>query len=125
MMSHILKLREGEEAEIGEPIIAEIYRHDPFFGDEPRMERFVVPYGHRMSIFTLLREIYERQEPSLAFRNQQCGRGICGTCQVRVRINSGKGQLVKGCSIPLPPGTHITILPYSERRVIRDLVVDF
>ena len=124
-MSHILSDGETEEVEIGEPITVEIRRHDPSSNEAPEIERFIVPYRHRMSIFTLLREIYERQEPSLAFRNQQCGRGICGTCQVRVRINSGKGQLVKGCSIPLPPGTHITILPYSERRVIRDLVVDF
>jgi succinate dehydrogenase/fumarate reductase-like Fe-S protein len=121
-MSHILKENPNEGPEIGEPILAEIFRFDPSTDVEPRMQTYVVPYRNRMSIFTLLREIYEQQDPTLAFRNQQCGRGICGTCYVRIGVN---GKPIKGCSIPLEPGSRVVIKPYFQNKVIRDLAVDF
>lgn len=121
-MSHILKSEQDKEEIIGEPIVAEIFRFDPSVDKEPRMQTYTVPYLHRMSILTLLREIYEKQDPTLAFRNQQCGRGICGTCHVRVNVN---GKLTKGCSIPLEPGSKVIVKPANESKVIRDLVVDF
>ncbi len=124
-MSHILVIEETEPVEIGEPITADVYRFDPSSDIEPRVERYTVPYHHRMSVFTLLREIYARQDQTLAFRNQQCGRGICGTCRVRLQINGGEEKSLKGCTIPLEPGSHVVIKPYKENRVIRDLVVDF
>lgn len=121
-MSHILQSDNKETQEIGEPITAEIFRFDPSVDDQPRMQQYIVPYKHRMSIFTLLREIYENIDPSLAFRNQQCGRGICGTCRFRVGVNN---KPVKGCTIPLLSGSHVVIMPYNEKKVVRDLVVDF
>ncbi|MCZ7554344.1 MAG: hypothetical protein B6D39_08065 [Anaerolineae bacterium UTCFX2] len=121
-MSHILKIHPDSEQVLGEPVTAEIFRFDPEVDAEPRMQTYVVPYRYRMSILTLLREIYETQDPTLAFRNQQCGRGICGTCHVRVSVN---GKLTKGCSVPLEPGSKITLTPASRAKVIRDLVVDF
>jgi succinate dehydrogenase/fumarate reductase-like Fe-S protein len=121
-MSHILKANPAEEQEIGDPVLAEIFRFDPAVDSEPHMQSYVVPYRHRMSIFTLLREIYEFQDPTLAFRNQQCGRGICGTCHMRVGVN---GKATKGCTVPLEPGSRVTIMPYNKNKVIRDLVVDF
>ena len=124
-MSHILVVEETEPVEIGEPITADVYRFDPSSDIEPRVERYTVPYHHRMSVFTLLREIYARQDQTLAFRNQQCGRGICGTCRVRLQVNGGEEKSLKGCTIPLEPGSHVVIKPYKENRVIRDLVVDF
>jgi succinate dehydrogenase/fumarate reductase-like Fe-S protein len=120
-MSHILRLNSEEEKELGDPIVVEIFRFDPLIDSEPRMQTYVVPYHRRMSILTLLREIYEHQDPTLAFRNQQCGRGICGTCQVRVYDNE---KIVKGCRIPLEPGSQIKIVPFSRKKVIRDLVVN-
>jgi succinate dehydrogenase/fumarate reductase-like Fe-S protein len=120
-MSHILHLPAQTGTPLGDPIQAEIFRCDPAQGIEPHVQTYIVPYYHRMSIFTLLREIYEHLDSTLAFRNQQCGRGICGNCQFRIGVN---GKLVKGCTIPLQPGDHITIEPYSRHKVIRDLVVD-
>lgn len=121
-MSHILHQAQEPRLASGDPIQADIFRFDPSRDDAPTMRRYVIPYTHRMSIFTLLREIYETQDPSLAFRNQQCGRGICGTCQFRIGVN---GKLVKGCTIPLKPGDQVIIEPYNRKKVIRDLVVDF
>lgn len=123
-MSHILHIEESE-VEQGAPVTADIYRFEPGVDNEPRMERYVVPYQHRMSIFTLLREIYEHQDETLAFRNQQCGRGICGTCRVRAQIDGNPEKSVKGCTIPLQPGTHVVIRPSSEKRLVRDVVVNF
>lgn len=91
------------------------------------MQRYVIPYRRRMSVFTALREIYEHQDRTVAFRNQQCGRGICGTCRVRVELArlSFTDKGIKACAIPLEPGDHIVVRPAYESRVIRDVVVDF
>ncbi len=120
-MSHILHPSSERRSETGKPVIADIFRFDPSIDASPCMQRYEVPYFHRMSIFTLLREVYEHQDPTLAFRNQQCGRGLCGNCHFRLGVN---GKIVKGCTIPLKPGDHITVEPYNQEKVIRDLVVE-
>ncbi|HCC78505.1 MAG TPA: hypothetical protein DEP80_02730 [Anaerolineae bacterium] len=121
-MSHILHPTPRNFHEIGEPITAEIFRFDPTKDSQPRMQTYVVPYTHRMSIFTLLREIYENIDPTLAFRNQQCGRGICGTCRFQIGVI---GKSVKSCTVPLEPGAHVIIMPFKKEKVIRDLVIEF
>lgn len=121
-MSHILHDDADTEQEIGEPVVVKVFRFDPAVDQEPRWQEYTVPYRRRMSVFTVLREIYENQDPTLAFRNQQCGRGVCGTCQFRI---GAEGKVVKGCRVVLEPGTRVTIAPYNEKKVIRDLVVDF
>jgi len=124
-MSHIL----GEDPRdnpviLGEPIIVDILRFDPETDIEPHLQRYVVPYRRRMSVFTLLREIYECQDGTLAFRNQQCGRGICGTCRCTIEMDGETRKNVKSCTIPLEPGKHIVIRP-ANGKIIRDLVVEF
>ncbi|NPV74874.1 MAG: ferredoxin [Anaerolineae bacterium] len=120
-MTHILHPDPTKFEEIGKPITAEIFRFNPAVDEKPTMRTYVVPYRRRMSVFTLLREIYENMDPTLAFRNQQCGRGICGTCRFRIGV---QGQSVKGCAVPLEPGAHVIIKPHDEKKVIRDLVVE-
>ena len=87
-MSHILREAGPHPAETGESITADIYRFDPSTDANSRMERYIVPYCDRMSVFTLLREIYAYQDQTLGFRNQQCGRGICATCRVNSRTDT-------------------------------------
>jgi len=123
-MSHILREAGPHPAETGESITADIYRFDPSTDANSRMERYIVPYCDRMSVFTLLREIYAYQDQTLGFRNQQCGRGICATCRVRLQVDGSKERTVKGCTIPLKPGSHVVIKPHSNN-VIRDIVVAF
>ena len=120
-MTHILHESPDCFDEIGEPITADVFRFDPQKDAQPGMQRYIVAYYHRLSVFTLLREIYERQDPTLAFRNQQCGRGICGSCRIKVGVN---GRIMKGCTIPLKPGDHVVIEPSHREKVIRDLVVE-
>lgn len=102
-----------------------ILRFNPSIEDEPHVVKYVVPYHRRMSVFTVLREIYSRDDPTLAFRNQQCGRGLCGICHVRIDLDrlGYKGKLVKGCKVLLEPGDRVFIQPYNLKKVVRDIVV--
>jgi len=106
---------------IGEPVTVDVHRFDPSRDSEPRLQRYVVPYRHRMNVFSLLWEIYEHQDPTLAFRTQHCGIGVCGTCVLRVEPEN---KIIRGCKTPVRPGDHLVIKPYNEKNVIRDLVVD-
>ena len=124
-MSHILRIQSDEEPEIGDPIVVEIFRFDPTTDAKPHMQQYVVPYRKRMSIFTLLREIYEHQDPTIAFRNQQCGRGICGNCRYGIERNGKKIEVIKGCTTLVNPGNRFAIFPSNQEKVIRDLVTTY
>jgi succinate dehydrogenase/fumarate reductase-like Fe-S protein len=128
-MSHILHETSNEidQTVLGPPVTVEIYRYVPSETGSFKFQIYEVPYQNRMSVFTLKRIIYEKLDPSLAFRNQQCGRGICGTCKVRISLDrlGYKDKLVNGCSVVLEPGDHLVIKPASEGKVIRDVVVEF
>ena len=119
-MSHILRKDRSLGPEIGERVIAQVYRFDPTRDEAPRFQEYSVPYRGRMTVQTLLREIYEHIDPTLAFRNQQCGRGICGTCSLRIGV---EGRLTKGCNLPVGPGDRVVIAPTNRAAVIRDIVV--
>ena len=110
-----------EEPVIGEPVTVDVQRFDPSRDSQPRVQRYTVPYRHRMNVFNLLREIYEHQDPTLAFRSQHCGIGVCGTCVLRIGPDD---KIIRACKTPVKPGEHLVIRPYNEKRVIRDLVVD-
>ncbi len=99
-------------------IIARIFRFDPMIDEEPRLQAYQVPYQSGMSVLSLLRYVYEELDPTLAFRNYRCGRGICASC--RMRLN---GKPVKACRTMLDGQATVTIEPLDEHRVIRDLAV--
>jgi succinate dehydrogenase / fumarate reductase iron-sulfur subunit len=120
-MPFILDNGHDEEPIADAPVVAEVFRFDPSRDGAPRMQTYVVPYRRRMTIFTMLRQIYEHIDPTLAFRPQHCGIGICGTCRLRI---GASGRIVQGCLTTLKPGDHVEIRPYNERKVIRDLVID-
>jgi len=101
-----------------ENIIARIFRFDPTTDRVPRFQTYHVPYQPGMSILSLLRYVYEELDPTIAFRNYRCGRGICASC--RVRLN---GKPVKACRTTLDERAMVTIEPLDEHRVIRDLAV--
>ena len=62
-MSHILREETTQPGEaVEQSVTADIYRFDPSIDVKPRMERYTVPYHDRMSVFTLLREIYAYQD---------------------------------------------------------------
>jgi succinate dehydrogenase/fumarate reductase-like Fe-S protein len=124
-MSHILHpICETTPIKPDSPeIVVEVLRSSSNGKEESSIQRYVVPYINRMSVFTILREIYENQDPTLAFRTQQCGRGICGICRVSIDLDrlGWKNKNVKGCSVVLEPGDCVVIRPLSNEKVIRDL----
>ncbi len=83
-----------------------------------RIDTFNVPYRKGMTVHTLLQYIYEHSEPSLAFRDYRCGRGICNAC--RLRIN---GRVSRSCERLVRPGEEVLLEPINDR-IIRDLVVE-
>ena len=78
---------------------------------------YQVPYEDRMSALTALRWIYANLDPTITFRQQQCGRGICNVCLVKCG-----GKVQKTCALPLRPGDEIVLEPQNPRKVLRDLV---
>jgi len=110
-----------------EPVTLDVFRYNPEAGEEGSFQRFILAYRRRMSVFTALREIYELHDPTLAFRRQQCGRGICGTCRLKVDIDrlGFDNKSIKSCAVTLEPGDHVTIRPARDHGIIRDLVVAF
>jgi len=87
--------------------------------EEKRIDTFEVPHAKAMTILSMLRYVNEHLDPSIAFRDFRCGRGVCNTCLVRVN-----GKAKRMCETPVQPGVDILIEP-AAGVVIKDLVVDF
>lgn len=86
---------------------------------EKRIDVFEVPHARAMTILSMLRYVCEYMDPTLAFRDYRCGRGICNTC--RLKIN---GKVKRMCETPVRPGEEILLEP-APGPVIKDLVIDF
>ena len=57
-------------------ITVNVLRHNPSTSTNPKLQQYEVPCDGPMSILTLLRQIHEHIDPSLAFRTQQCNQGV-------------------------------------------------
>jgi succinate dehydrogenase/fumarate reductase-like Fe-S protein len=101
-------------------IIAKVFRFWPGMDKEPRFDTYNVPYEEGLTALGLLRCVYRTMDPTLAFRDFQCGVGICGTC--RLNIN---GKNTRACVALLKPGETITVEPLHKDKVIRDLATTF
>ncbi len=97
-------------------IRAEIYRHDPSSGEEPRFDRFDVEAAPEMRVLDVIRAIYEKDAGDLAFQ-YACRTGRCGTCGVKVN-----GRPVLACQERAK--AEMRIEPLTPFPVLRDLVVD-
>jgi len=98
-------------------IHARIFRYSP--GDRAsRVDTFTVPYSPGMTFQTMLRYIYENTDPTLAFRDYRCGRGVCNTCSIKVN-----GKVIRSCQTPVRAGKQVLLEP-ANNRIIRDLVVE-
>ncbi len=97
-------------------VVAEVRRHDPVQGGEPRYQRFEVTGIDSMRVLDVIRSIYEHQAPDLAYQFA-CRVGRCGTCAVKVN-----GVPVLACQEKCKP--HMRVEPLTPFPVLRDLVVD-
>ena len=96
-----------------------IFRFDPATDKEPRYETYEVPPEgwERKRIIYTIRYIYEKLDPSLAFR-EWCHAGLCGGCAMVVN-----GEPILVCQQLAEK--EMTIEPHPKFEIIKDLVVDF
>ncbi len=87
--------------------------------EEKRIDTFEVPLAKSMTVLSMLRYINEYIDPTLAFRDYRCGRGVCNTCRVRVN-----GKVRRTCETPIKPSEEILLEP-APGPIIKDLVIAF
>lgn len=101
-------------------ITARLYRCNPAVSDESRYDTYKVESDHAMTVLAILRHIFRFLDASVAFRDFECYRGVCLSCEMSI-----KGRKVKACSIMVRPGEEITLDPLQGYPLIKDLVVAF
>jgi len=100
-----------------EQVITEIFRFDPAKDSEPRYDVYAVPHRRGLTVMTVLRYIYEELDPTLAFRDYQCGTAVCNGCSLRIN-----GKVKKACITEVQPNVKVRIEPQERTRIVRDLV---
>lgn len=88
--------------------------------EPPYQQVYKVELDREISLLEVLRGIYRKLDGTLAFRNYECYRGVCGGCEVRV-----DNKRVRACSFLVAPGSVHTVEPVAEGQLVRDLVVAF
>jgi len=115
-----LHLGDVDEAPSGDkaPITVDVERRVPIDGGGHRgeVQTYELRPANALNILGIFREIYFHHDPTFGFRNFECGRGICSTCNVMY-----EGRVQKGCRIPIPSGSHIRIAPQDPDRSLRDI----
>jgi fumarate reductase iron-sulfur subunit len=97
-----------------------VLRHNPRDpASVPRLQSYEVEEAAGMTLYLVLSEIRERQDPSLAF-DFVCRAGICGSCAMLV---NGRPRLACRTLTKDLPGD-ITLLPLPGFELIADLSVD-
>ncbi len=87
--------------------------------EEKKIDIFEIPHAKAMTVLSMLRYVNEHLDPSVAFRDFRCGRGVCNTCLVKVN-----GKTKRMCETPVQPGADLLLEP-AAGVVIKDLIVDF
>lgn len=97
-----------------------IFRHNPHDpASAPHLQAYEVEEAPGMTLFLVLSELRERQDPSLSF-DFVCRAGICGSCAM---IVNGRPRLAcRTLTKDLPQ--EITLLPLPAFELIADLSVD-
>jgi len=97
-----------------------VLRFNPDADSVPHFQEYSVPWSEGLTLLAAIRRIYRDMDPTLAFRNYFCGRGLCGGCRMTV-----DGMAKKSCHVVLEQGREYLVEPLRKHPVIRDLVVDF
>ncbi len=94
-----------------------IFRFDPDKDPFPYYDEYKIQTDGVMKVIDLLELIYQKYDPSLAFRSS-CRSGKCGTCSVMVN-----GRPALACRTNVPDGS-VVIEPLANYPVVRDLILD-
>ena len=101
-----------------EHVVAEVFRFDPTRDSQPKYDVYTIPYQKGLTVMAILRCIYERLDPTLAFRDYQCGTAVCNSCSLKIN-----GRIKKACITEVQPNDKVRIEPRDETKVVRDLVM--
>lgn len=97
-----------------------ILRFNPDTDSSPLYKEYILEYEQELSVLNALRVIYETIDPTLAFRNYQCSKGICKSCMIKI-----DGSPRRACQTFLDGQEEVILEPLDGYTVIRDLVTDF
>ena len=101
-------------------VTAKVFRFNPETDLYPTYKTYTVPCTERMQVLQALKEIYEKQDRTLAFRAFSCGHKMCRNCMMMVN-----GAAKFSCMTIVKPGDSFTLEPLAGYPIIRDLVIDF
>ena len=97
-----------------------IERYDPE-RDTRYVQTYQVPRGSKVRVLDFLNYIFDEIDPSLAYRRHLCKARMCNGCMMMV---NDKPRLV--CwEVVSPEQNEISLAPMKEKKVLKDLVVDF
>ena len=98
-----------------------VFRYDPEKDERHHYETYTVDYRDGMTVLEALLWVFEKKDPSLAFR-YSCREAICGSCAMYI-----SGRYALACKVQVKDaleGDTVTVSPLPHMRVIKDLVVD-
>lgn len=94
-----------------------LYRFDPTADVEPHYQDYVIHPDGPLSVLQAIRYVYHTVDGTLAFRNSDCRRGVCGICSMMI---DGRRQLT--CMCLAKDG--MTVEPPPNRKIVKDLVFE-
>lgn len=92
-----------------------ILRFDPGTMKEAALQEYRLPFRSGYTVMDALLYIYGQLDSSLAFR-ASCRAGLCMACLITI---DGRAQ----CPCKTPLAEKMTLAPFKDKKVIRDLVV--
>ncbi len=98
-----------------------VFRYDPEKDAQHHYQTWTVDYREGMTVLEALLWVFEKKDPSLAFR-YSCREAICGSCAMYI-----SGRYALACKVQVKDaleGDTVTVSPLPHMRVIKDLVVD-
>jgi fumarate reductase iron-sulfur subunit len=107
-------------AEQGGTIALEVFRYLPDEEEEPRFQRYDVPYRPEWVVLDALNYIKDEVDGSLSYR-WSCRMGVCGSCGMMV---NGEPKLTCATFLKNYYPNPIRVEPLAHFPVIRDLVIN-
>jgi len=98
-----------------ETIKAKVFRYNPDVDLYPSYRTYEVAADEKITVLQVLKEIFEKQDRSLAFKYFSCGFKFCNSCMMMVN-----GKAKHACLTLVGPGDEVTLEPLKNYPIIRD-----
>src|SRR5438067_2393413 len=105
----------------GGTIPLEVFRYLPDQEDQPRFDRFEVPYRADWVVLDALNHIKDQMDGTLSYR-WSCRMGVCGSCGMMV---NGEPRLACATYLKDYHPNPVRVEPLTHFPVIRDLIINF